>query len=65
MFLYRDYNEFLDDLEEDPALRQKVKIFKDDQKIPVDTDEIDPMLPRITLAEMLDDLRTEGAENGV
>ncbi|CAB3222820.1 unnamed protein product [Arctia plantaginis] len=51
-----DYNEFLDDLEEDPTFRQNVNIFKDDKKLAVDTDEIDPMLPRITLAEMLDDL---------
>lgn len=30
--------------------------------MPVDTDEIDPMLPRITLAEMLDDLCIEDSE---
>ncbi|GBP60800.1 60S ribosomal export protein NMD3 [Eumeta japonica] len=51
-----DYNEFLDDLEEDPTFRQNVNIFKDSNRVPVDTDEIDPTLPRITLAEMLDDL---------
>lgn len=55
---YRDYNEFLDDLEEDPGLRQHVNIFKDSSKqIPVDiNDGIDPSVPRITLEEMLDDL---------
>ncbi|XP_046962888.1 60S ribosomal export protein NMD3 [Vanessa cardui] len=57
-----DYNEFLDDLEEDPAMRQNINIFKDENKIPVDTDEIDPSLPRITLAEMLDDLIIEDEE---
>ncbi|XP_052740785.1 60S ribosomal export protein NMD3 [Bicyclus anynana] len=57
-----DYNEFLDDLEEDPALRQHINIFKDENKIPVDTDEIDPSLPRITLAEMLDDMVIEDVD---
>lgn len=53
-----DYNEFLDDLENDPQLRQNVNIFKDNSKMmPVDTnDMIDPTIPRITLEEMLDDL---------
>ncbi|XP_023028053.2 60S ribosomal export protein NMD3 [Leptinotarsa decemlineata] len=33
-----DFNEFLDDLEEDPALRQNINIFKDNSKqIPVDS----------------------------
>ncbi|XP_049870141.1 60S ribosomal export protein NMD3 [Pectinophora gossypiella] len=57
-----DYNEFLDDLEEDPVLRQNINIFKDGTKIAVDTDEIDPTMPRITLAEMLDDLNIEDVE---
>ncbi|XP_041971323.1 60S ribosomal export protein NMD3 [Aricia agestis] len=57
-----DYNDFLDDLEEDPAFRQNINIFKDENKIPVDTDEIDPSLPRITLAEMLDDLVIEDVD---
>ncbi|XP_063243465.1 60S ribosomal export protein NMD3 [Bacillus rossius redtenbacheri] len=51
-----DYQEFLDDLEEDPALRQNVNIFRD-RDVPVDADELDdPTDPRITLEEMLDDL---------
>ncbi|XP_072939936.1 uncharacterized protein [Epargyreus clarus] len=60
-----DYNEFLDDLEEDPAFRQNINIFKDKDKIPtipIDTDEMDPSVPRITLAEMLDDLNIEDVE---
>lgn len=62
IFLCRDYNDFLDDLEEDPAFRQNINIFKDQDRMPVDTDEIDPTLPRITLAEMLDDLNIEDVE---
>lgn len=63
---YRDYNEFLDDLEEDPQLRQHVNIFKDSSKmIPVDVnDGIDPSVPRITLEEMLDDLVLEDDDMG-
>lgn len=63
---HRDYNEFLDDLEEDPDLRQNVNIFKDSSKlIPVDTnDGIDPSVPRITLEEMLDDLVLEDDDMG-
>lgn len=65
-FHHRDYNEFLDDLEEDPQLRQNVNIFKDSSKmIPVDiNDGIDPSVPRITLEEMLDDLVLEDDEMG-
>lgn len=60
-FLWRDYHEFLDDLEQDPQLRQNVNIFKDSTKpIPVDiNDGMDPSEPRITLEEMLDDLVLE------
>jgi nonsense-mediated mRNA decay protein 3 len=59
-----DYNEFLDDLEEDPRLRQNVNIYKDSTKqIPVDTNDMDdPSVPRITLEEMLDDLVLDDAE---
>ncbi|KAI4459679.1 nonsense-mediated mrna decay protein 3 [Holotrichia oblita] len=59
-----DYNEFLDDLEEDPTLRQNVNIFKDMSKqMPVDAyDTIDPDAPHITLDEMLDDLVIDDVE---
>lgn len=58
-----DYNEFLDELEEDPELRQNVNIFRDSRKqIPITTNEIDPTLPQITLEEMIDDLVIEDAE---
>jgi len=47
---YSEYNEFLDELEEDPELRQNINIFRDIRKhIPVDTNEIDPSIPQITL----------------
>lgn len=59
-----DYNDFLEDLEEDEGLRRHINIFKDSSKMPVDTDEIDPSTPRITLAEMLDDLVIEDVEMG-
>lgn len=60
--LHSDYNQFLEDLEEDPQLRQNVNIFKDQarqqqQQMAVDVDDmVDPSVPRITLEEMLDDL---------
>lgn len=62
--LCRDYNEFLNDLEEDPDLRQNVNVFKDPSRaMPVDTnDMVDPTIPRITLEEMLDDLVIDDVE---
>ncbi|KAL1437149.1 hypothetical protein MTO96_049135 [Rhipicephalus appendiculatus] len=55
----RDYTDFLEDLEEDAAYRQNVNIYKDNDKIAVDTDDEDGDAPRITLQEMLDDLQLE------
>jgi nonsense-mediated mRNA decay protein 3 len=62
--IFRDYNAFLDDLEEDPAYRQQVNIYLDKSKrIPVDiNDQEDPNEPKITLEEMLDDLHLEDSE---
>lgn len=63
ILIYSEYNEFLDDLEEDPELRQNINIFRDSRKqIPVDTNELDPSIPQITLEEMLDDLVIEDTE---
>jgi len=59
---YSEYNEFLDELEEDSEYRKNVNIFRNSDKIPVDTSEIDPVVPQITLAEMLDDLVIEDTE---
>ncbi|CAB0033576.1 unnamed protein product [Trichogramma brassicae] len=58
-----DYNEFLDELEEDPEMRSNINIYKDKNKIiPVDTSCIDPYMPQITLEEMLDDLVIEDVD---
>ncbi|XP_056644331.1 60S ribosomal export protein NMD3 [Diorhabda sublineata] len=58
-----DYHEFLDDLEEDPDLRQNINIFKDKSKlIPVDVFDNEGDAPRVTLAEMLDDLVIDDVE---
>jgi nonsense-mediated mRNA decay protein 3 len=52
-----EFQDFANDLEEDPTLRQNVNIYRDKTKMPVDEDdEEDPGCPQITLAEMLDDL---------
>ncbi|XP_015606312.1 60S ribosomal export protein NMD3 [Cephus cinctus] len=60
-----EYNEFLDELEEDPEMRQNINIFRDSSKqIPVDSSEMDPSIPRITLEEMLDDLVIDDTEMG-
>ena len=55
----------MDDLEEDPEMRQRVNIFKDakKQQMPVDVNDMaDPALPVITLEEMLDDLVLDDVE---
>jgi len=55
-----DYNDFLEDLEEDPELRTNVNIYRDPNKATaVDDSELseeDDGAPRITLAEMLDEM---------
>nr|XP_022919681.1 60S ribosomal export protein NMD3 [Onthophagus taurus] len=63
----RDYDEFLDELEQDPALRQNVHIFKDSTKvIPIDRDDMSEENDGngITLQEMLDDLVIDDVEMG-
>ncbi|EEB15514.1 Nonsense-mediated mRNA decay protein, putative [Pediculus humanus corporis] len=61
-----EFEEFLEDLEEDPNYRQNINIYKVEKSettIPVTYDEMDdPAFPRITLAEMLDDLQID--DNG-
>jgi nonsense-mediated mRNA decay protein 3 len=56
----RDYMDFMEDLEEDPILRQNVNIYADKEKIEntmaVDVDELEDDAPKITLQEMLEDL---------
>ncbi|XP_048362028.1 60S ribosomal export protein NMD3 [Sphaerodactylus townsendi] len=52
----RQYQDFLEDLEEDEAIRKNVNIFKN-PVIPVESDTDDEGVPRISLAEMLEDLQ--------
>ena len=52
----RDYTDFLEDLEEDPAFRQNINIYKDAARMAVQVNENDEEIPQITLQEMLDDL---------
>lgn len=56
----------MDDLEEDPGLRQNINIFRDTSKpIPVDLNDVeDPNAPYITLEEMLDELVIDDVEMG-
>lgn len=86
---HRQYNEFLEDLEEDELLRKNVNIFRGDEthrtsleltfwlysyqnhvpctdtsKIPVESDTDDDGAPRISLAEMLEDLSLNDATGG-
>lgn len=53
-----EYVGFMEDIEEDPAMRQFINIYKDKERnVPVDEDdEVAEDLPQVTLAEMLDDL---------
>ncbi|XP_021790384.1 60S ribosomal export protein NMD3 isoform X5 [Papio anubis] len=51
----RQYQDFLEDLEEDEAIRKNVNIYRD-STIPVESDTDDEGAPRISLAEMLEDL---------
>ncbi|KAK6643534.1 hypothetical protein RUM43_005044 [Polyplax serrata] len=55
-----EFEEFLEDLEEDPAYRHNINIYKDNDQVPVSYDDMDdPTFPRITLAEMLEDLQID------
>lgn len=63
-----DFNDFMEDLEEDPVARQNVNIYKDAEKMSnmmaVDTDELeDETVPQITLQEMMDDLAIEADDD--
>ncbi|CAN8190401.1 unnamed protein product [Coccothraustes coccothraustes] len=64
----RQYQDFLEDLEEDETIRKNVNIYRN-ADIPVESDTDDDGAPRISLAEMLEDLHIsqdatggEGAE---
>ncbi|KAI8764615.1 ribosome-binding protein [Biomphalaria glabrata] len=62
----RDYNDFLNDLEEDQGLRENINIYKDASKITVELEDTDDEgIPQISLQEMLEDLHiTEDATGG-
>lgn len=66
VFFCRDFDEFMNDLEEDKEYRQNINIYKKPNVIPVDVDDMEDALePRITLEEMLDDLVIDNDdENG-
>ncbi|NXX83980.1 NMD3 protein, partial [Urocolius indicus] len=51
----RQYQDFLEDLEEDEAIRKNVNIYRN-ADVPVESDTDDDGAPRISLAEMLEDL---------
>lgn len=66
-FIYRDYEDFLQDLEEDPAYREGVNIYKDRSRlksgtVTEDEGEVSSSRPKISLEEMLDDLTLSEAE---
>uniref|UniRef100_A0AAV2IZB8 60S ribosomal export protein NMD3 n=1 Tax=Knipowitschia caucasica TaxID=637954 RepID=A0AAV2IZB8_KNICA len=60
----RQYQDFLEDLEEDEALRKNINIYKDTSKIPVESDTDDDGAPRISLAEMLEEMSLNDATGG-
>uniref|UniRef100_A0A7N8WSX3 60S ribosomal export protein NMD3 n=1 Tax=Mastacembelus armatus TaxID=205130 RepID=A0A7N8WSX3_9TELE len=60
----RQYQDFLEDLEEDEALRKNVNIFRDASKIPVESDTDDDGAPRVSLTEMLEELSLTDATGG-
>ncbi|KAJ8368786.1 hypothetical protein SKAU_G00088140 [Synaphobranchus kaupii] len=60
----RQYQDFLEDLEEDEALRKNINIFRDSSKVPVESDTDDEGAPRISLMEMLEDLSLSDATGG-
>ena len=50
-----DFNDFMDDMEEDPLIRANINIYKDETKAKRSDQDEDLDLPQITLDEMLDD----------
>ncbi len=61
--VFRDYEDFLQDLEEDAAYREGVNIYRDRTRLKSDTVTDDEgERPKISLEEMLDDLTLSEAE---
>jgi len=59
---FSEFEDFLEDLEEDPLYRQGVNIFKDVGAVPLTEDRDEDGLPTISLSEMLEDLNLEETE---
>ena len=62
-----EYQGFLEDLEEDPELRKNVNVYKDANKAKrnAESELDDEEVPKIDLAEMLDDMTLDvGQEDG-
>jgi len=60
--LMKDYDDFLDDLEEDRDYRQNINIYKDDRAKSTGYDSDANDIPRVGLEEMLNDLVLEDQE---
>uniref|UniRef100_A0A8C4ZB72 60S ribosomal export protein NMD3 n=1 Tax=Gadus morhua TaxID=8049 RepID=A0A8C4ZB72_GADMO len=60
----RQYTDFLEDLEEDEALRKNINIFRDTSRPPVESDTDDEGAPCISLMEMLEDMTLADATGG-
>ncbi|KAL6729957.1 hypothetical protein Aduo_000964 [Ancylostoma duodenale] len=58
-----EFQRFMEDVEEDPYMREKINIYKDEQKLQQPVDDDDEAIPDApTLAEMLDELTFEDTE---
>ncbi|XGW19997.1 hypothetical protein V3C99_003652 [Haemonchus contortus] len=58
-----EFQRFMEDVEEDPYLREKINIYKDEERIKQVDESDDEAIPDApTLAEMLDDLNIEDSE---
>lgn len=63
----RDYIDFLEDLEEDPAIRANINIYRNEEKFNMASttpSEAGDDIPVIGLDEMLEDLQTEDDVGG-
>lgn len=57
IFIFSEYNDFLDDIDDNPELRENINVYRDSSRtVPVDAGDFDPSMPRVTLEEMLNDL---------
>lgn len=62
IYLYvtgNDYNDFLEDLEDDPELRKNVNLYKKEQWM-AEAEEV--LAPRVGLEELLDELDLDAAD---